>query len=150
MDASGAAVWASVAGDSAEKLFGAIAGFGIGIAQETPFRGQTLVVLFLLFLIWVNVKEYIVRYMKRMKSWEEHWEKALRKVIDFLTYLVFFLLSSYVVFILREEWAFGNLNIQEIATIYIVFIVMFIVVSLIYSTRLRDEIKNKKKKNAQK
>ena len=125
------------AGDGLERWIAFVAGFLLTILQDAPFRGQILAGIIIGFFIWIWLKHYILLWSEKLDHWEKQWVRALKKLIGFVTYTLFFLVFYYTVFLLEQEWSIGNVNVQEIIVIILAFIILAVTIFVIYQTRLR-------------
>jgi len=124
-------------GDSIEKWIAFVAGFLLAIVQKTPFQGQTLAAILLIFLLWIALKRYLLLYAKYRPEWEKHWGTAIKKLVSFISYTLFFLLFYFAVFLLQNEFVTNNLNVQEIVVIVLVFMLFLFTVFILYNNRVR-------------
>lgn len=121
-----------------EKSIGFIAGFLLALIQRTPFRFQTLASITLVFMLWILVKRYILFYVeKKQPVWEKYWGLAIKKLVNFITYTLFFTLFYFTVFLLQQEFIEQNLNVQEIVVIILVFMMILFVAFILYNNRIR-------------
>lgn len=145
-----AAIWSSYLGDGIDKIFTAFIAYGITIATDTPYHGQTFAAICIGFLLWMVLQDPILRYVNSMQKYEEKWKDMVKRMLKLFTYFMFFLFSSFAIFLLRQEWIFGNVNVQEIGTIYFAFIVAFVVVTILWKVRARSTLLEEEEKQKQK
>lgn len=120
-----------------EDFIGFVAAYLLTLVQTTPYRIQTLTALLLVFFDWMVIKRFLTAYVKTKDDWERRWSEVLSRLFQFVTTTLFFLLFYFSVYLLQQNFTQQKINIQEIVTILIVFMLLLFASFVLYKTRLR-------------
>lgn len=124
-------------GSVKNKWIAFVAGYLLTVVQSSSFQGQTFVAEILIFLLWIALKRYILLYKKHLPEWQKDWGTAIEEFIKFITFTLFFIPFWHAIFLLEDQFRTNNINVQEIVTIILVFMLFIFTVSILYKTRIR-------------